>query len=335
MSGKLTQKNGRRMAGGKPIPKSDFALPKQNAYPIDTAKRARDALSRIAQFGSPEQKARVQQAVARRYKGQIKVSHQHSNEGPGMRYDFAGGDAFACPNCGYSGSPDDFKSNDGDYDNDSARKDGNGITPGALRTPAPSTSGARSGVPLSVRGASSGNLGLANRGQRSIGLARRMPVQHAQDLLISRREDGTALVRHRRGGNDVGELRRNADGTWTPVVNGQPGGSHRQQRAALIEMFGSYNRDAASAPLQPAPVQTPLMEQFGVPAIRLATSDDDADDNDSASSDTTSSGNGLTPRGQGIYKKLCAKGVKPAVAMAMAKRAQNTKPGSFGNAKAS
>ncbi len=37
--------------------------------------------------------------------------------------------------------------------------------------------------------------------------------------------------------------------------------------------------------------------------------------------------NGLTARGQGIYKKLCSKGVKPAIALAMAKRAQNVKPG--------
>lgn len=329
MGGKLTQKNGRRMAGGKPIPKSDFALPKQNAYPIDTAKRARNALSRIAQFGSPEQKATVQRAVASRYKGRIKVS-QHSNEGPGMRYDFAGGDAFACPHCGYSGSADDFKSNDGDYDNDSARKDGPGITPDALRTPAPSTSGVRSGAPLSVRGASSGNLGLANRGQRSVNLSRRLPIRELQDIVISRNDDGTATVRHRQGGNEVGTL-KHTDKGWVSTVSGKNTEPRTQQRVALLDMFGSYNRDAAQNPFQAPPVQTPLMQQFGVPAIRLANTDDDADDNDSASSDTSDSGgSGLNPRGQGIYKKLVAKGVKPAVAMAMAKRAQNKTAGSFG-----
>ena len=329
MGGKLTQKNGKRLAGGKAIPKSDFALPKQNAYPIDTAKRARNALSRIAQYGTPEQKATVQRAVASRYKGQITVSH--TNEGPSMHYDFASGDAFACPNCGYSGGPDDFKSNDGDYDNDSARKDGNGITPDALRTPAPSTSGVRNGVPLSVRGASSGNLGLSNRGQRSINLSRRLPVRQMPDVVVSRREDGTAVVRHRQGGNEVGTMRRTDQG-WVPSVGGRDLAPRSQQRNALLDMFGNYNRLAAEQPFQAPPQQTPLMEQFGIPAIRLANSDDEADNDDAASSDTSSSGggSGLNPRGSGIYKKLVAKGVKPAVAMAMAKRAQNKTAGSFG-----
>ena len=40
--------------------------------------------------------------------------------------------------------------------------------------------------------------------------------------------------------------------------------------------------------------------------------------------DTT---NGLTARGQSIYRKLTAKGVSAKVAMAMARRAQNVKPG--------
>jgi len=329
MGGKLTQKNGKRLAGGKPIPKSDFALPKQNAYPIDTAKRARSALSRIAQYGTPAQKAKVQRAVASRYRGQITVSH--TNEGPSMHYDFAGGNAFSCPNCGYSGGPDDFRSNDGDYDNDSARRDGNGITPDALRTPAPSTYGVRSGVPLSVRGASSGNLGLANRGQRHINLARRLPVRQIPDVIVNRREDGTAVVRHRQGGNEIGTMRRTEAG-WVSTVNGRDLEPRGQQRNALLDMFGNYNRLAAEQPFQAPPVQTPLMEQFNIPAIRLASSDDDADNDDAASSDTSggSGGNGLNPRGQGIYKKLVAKGVKPAVAMAMAKRAQNTKSGAFG-----
>jgi hypothetical protein len=311
------------MAGGKPIAKSDFALPGKSAYPMDTAKRARNALSRIAQFGSPEQKATVQRAVARRYKGRVKVS-QHSNEGPGMRYDFAGGDAFACPNCGYSGSPDDFKTDDGDYDDDSARRDGNGIQPSALRTPARGTGFVRNGAPLTVR--STSGAGLANSGQRAVSLARQLPVQSPHDLLISRSPDGTSVVRHRRGGNEIGKLRATPDG-WVPTVNGRDGQPRAQQRAALIDMFSGYNREASSSPLQPPQVQTPLMQQFGVPAIRLAN--DDPGNDDAASADTSTS-SGLNPRGEGIYKKLVAKGVKPAVAMAMAKRAQNKAAGSFG-----
>jgi hypothetical protein len=89
-------------------------------------------------------------------------------------------------------------------------------------------------------------------------------------------------------------------------------------------MVGAYNSTTvtsghAAQPLVPAPAQTPLMAQFGVPAIRLA-SDNDSDD---ASDNGGGSDNGLNPKGQGIYKKLTGKGVAPKVAMAMAKRAQN------------
>jgi hypothetical protein len=320
------------MAGGKPIPKSKFALPSegpggQDAYPVDTVKRARNALSRIAQNGTPAQKAKVRRAVQRRYSGQVSVGgvQNHANA-----LDFADGNAMACPQCGYSGSASDFK-NDGDYDNDSARKDGSGVQPEVLRTRPGNTGQVRDGVPLTVRGS---GKSLANAGGRAITLAQRLPVRENNDILVSRAPDGTAVVRHRRGGNEVGQMKRTADG-WTPVVNGKNLSPHRQQRGALMEMFGTYNREVAAQPLLAPPVQTPLMQTYGVPAIRLASDNDDTDSDDSASPDTSSDSNGLTPRGQGIYKKLVSKGVKPAVAMAMAKRAQNTKPGSFGNAKAS
>jgi hypothetical protein len=127
-------------------------------------------------------------------------------------------------------------------------------------------------------------------------------------------------------------MRRNSDGTWQSAVDGHDLSPHRHQRAALIEMVGAYNSttvtpDHAAQPLVPAPEQTPLMQQFGIPAIRLASGDNDTDD---ASDNGGGSDNGLTPRGQGIYKKLTGKGVAPKVAMAMAKRAQNTSAGSFG-----
>jgi predicted DNA-binding helix-hairpin-helix protein len=52
---------------------SSFALRKQRKYPIDTKKRARNALARVKQHGSPSQVATVRKAVARRYPT-IKVS---------------------------------------------------------------------------------------------------------------------------------------------------------------------------------------------------------------------------------------------------------------------
>lgn len=71
-SPKLTQKNGKRMAGGKAIPKGDFALPGggpggADAYPIDTPGRARDALARAAANATPAQQATIKAAVKRKY----------------------------------------------------------------------------------------------------------------------------------------------------------------------------------------------------------------------------------------------------------------------------
>lgn len=46
---------------------SSFALPGRR-YPIDTIGRARNALTRVAQHGTPTEKQKVRRAVARRWK---------------------------------------------------------------------------------------------------------------------------------------------------------------------------------------------------------------------------------------------------------------------------
>lgn len=56
----------------KSLPASDFALSKGH-YPDDTKARARNALSRISEFGTPAEKAKVRRAVKRKYPS-IKVS---------------------------------------------------------------------------------------------------------------------------------------------------------------------------------------------------------------------------------------------------------------------
>jgi hypothetical protein len=68
-----------KMANGKAVPKkyrglpaSSFALGKGH-YPINTPKRARNALSRVAQHGTPAQQATVKRAVARKFPA-IKVA---------------------------------------------------------------------------------------------------------------------------------------------------------------------------------------------------------------------------------------------------------------------
>lgn len=52
----------------KAIPKSDFALPGRR-YPIQDRVHAANALARVAQYGTPEEKAKVQAAVFKRYPG--------------------------------------------------------------------------------------------------------------------------------------------------------------------------------------------------------------------------------------------------------------------------
>lgn len=46
---------------------SSFAIPSKRAYPIPDASHARNALARVAQHGSPAEKAQVRRAVARKY----------------------------------------------------------------------------------------------------------------------------------------------------------------------------------------------------------------------------------------------------------------------------
>lgn len=53
--------------GRKRIKRSNFALPKERKYPIQDIAHARNALARVAQFGSASEKRRVRAAVARKY----------------------------------------------------------------------------------------------------------------------------------------------------------------------------------------------------------------------------------------------------------------------------
>jgi hypothetical protein len=183
------------------------------------------------------------------------------------------------------------------------------------------------------------------RGSGSVEMAvTRYPVASPNDILVSRSAAGGASIRHRRGGAVIGEI-TNDDG-WHAVYDGKASEtSHTHQRGALAELLGLWNRNTPSLrrgtaepqqALQPPPEQTPLMQQFEIPAVRalatpartagdgarvtMANGDNDADD--------TSDDGGLTPKGQAIRKKLIAKGWDDAKATTFAKRAQ-----SFGGAK--
>jgi hypothetical protein len=51
----------------KSLKKTSFAIPGERAYPIHDLAHARNALARVAQHGTPVEKARVRRAVYARY----------------------------------------------------------------------------------------------------------------------------------------------------------------------------------------------------------------------------------------------------------------------------
>ncbi|HLJ26571.1 MAG TPA: hypothetical protein VKY85_07660 [Candidatus Angelobacter sp.] len=53
----------------KSLPLSDFALPGKRKYPDDTIGRARNALARVSEYGSPGTKAKVRAKVKRDWPG--------------------------------------------------------------------------------------------------------------------------------------------------------------------------------------------------------------------------------------------------------------------------
>lgn len=51
----------------KALPSKDFVYPKTRRYPIENKSHARNALARVSQFGTPEEKRKVCRAVHKRY----------------------------------------------------------------------------------------------------------------------------------------------------------------------------------------------------------------------------------------------------------------------------
>jgi len=154
-----------------------------------------------------------------------------------------------------------------------------------------------------------------------------LAVTDPMDLIISRDPDGSAIVRHRRGGDEIGRLVSRA-GQWFAIRGGQDLQPHTRQRGALLELVGVHNRAAGTpyhrptqdtAPIRPAPVQTPLMAQLGIPAsavrAELATPAVGADDGPRVTK-------GLGPGGSRIYKKLRGRGFPHERAHAFARRAE-------------
>jgi len=58
---KLTSKKRKRLKS------SSFAIPSKRKYPINDISHARNALARVAQHGTPSEKAQVRKAVYKKY----------------------------------------------------------------------------------------------------------------------------------------------------------------------------------------------------------------------------------------------------------------------------
>jgi hypothetical protein len=239
------------------------------------------------------------------------------------------GYTLRCPECGHVAPSGDFGTSGASQEK----------SPAVLRTPAPGTGGVRSGTPLTVKGG--GAHALANSTRTAVELATgtvRRPIHGPTDVLVKREPDGTALLRHRHGGAEIARLRRTDDGKWVASVNGRDLAPRDHQRTALMEAVGQWNGAVTAAvkrqeaPLQPPPVQTELMAEYGIPAMRsagfantAAGASDGPRVTTSAASDSdgdSDAPSGLSPKALALYKRLKAKGFPDARALAFAKNSE-------------
>lgn len=65
----------------KKLKKGSFAVPDERKYPIPDKSHAQNALARVSQFGTPEEKAKVRSAVARKYPGMAKKKTSATKKG--------------------------------------------------------------------------------------------------------------------------------------------------------------------------------------------------------------------------------------------------------------
>lgn len=156
------------------------------------------------------------------------------------------------------------------------------------------------------------------------------PVSSPYDVLVIRGDDGSAVIRHRRGGYEIARIRRTDTGSWVASRDGQDMAPHTRQRGALLEAIGAHNKssgtpyhraEAQGEPLQAPPAQTPLMAAYGIPAVRaLATPTVGSSDGPRV---TGAEVPGLGGKGKTIYKKLRQRGFPHERAHNFARRAQN------------
>lgn len=199
-------------------------------------------------------------------------------------------------------------------------------TPEALRTPAGSDYYGKTGF-------SGQQVRLSNETVDLAGGRIRQAVTSMGDVLVTRLPNGRAAIRHRRGGETIGEVYKTPEGQWTSSFGDKALSPHTHQRAALAELIGTHNKASGTPfhgpttngkPLIPQPTQSPLMQRFGIPAasVALASPMNGSSDGPRATGSSASETAGLTPKGVTIYKKLKQRMPAPR-ALAFARRAQN------------
>jgi Double zinc ribbon len=99
---KKVQKRKLTSAARDALPSSDFVFPDTRKYPVHDKKHARNALSRVAANGTPEEQAKVRAAVAARYPG---IGKKAEKAGAAMNPSQASPasmkkDKSLCPDCG-------------------------------------------------------------------------------------------------------------------------------------------------------------------------------------------------------------------------------------------
>lgn len=291
----------------------------------DPARRA--ALARLLRKTAP----RFGKEKALRQSWAAPGGSSHANDaaaiGLAVRARDAQGFMLTCPECGHVAPAGDFGAS------------GTALSrqPGVLRTPAPGTGMVRNGAAVTVRGGNAAHALANTRGGVELAAgtltARRYPISGPMDVLVARGSDGKAVLRHRHGGAEIAQLRKDGNGQWVATVNGQDLQPRDHQRTSLMEAVGVWNKAVTGAaqrqeaPLQPQPQQTALMAEYGIPAMRAATFATPAASAAAGPRMTAAAaGSGsLGPAGQAVYRKLCAQGMGKARAMTLARHADALK----------
>jgi hypothetical protein len=168
--------------------------------------------------------------------------------------------------------------------------------------------------------------------------ARRMPVvRGAADVQMRRTGPGAISVQHKSTGMKIGTVAATGKGYQATHATGAKAPASGSQQGALAGLIAMHNRLAAGSksPMAMVPAQQmgsavaaanngqqALDFAGSLPVTTAASSSDGPRVTTASGSGSSGSGpSGLSPYAAAIYRKLLAKGMKPAVAMSFAKRA--------------